>query len=59
VGQVTVIGTSAMTKYEQVIEVLKEEGKIAAIRKHRELYQLPLDQTIRIINELNYELTLK
>jgi hypothetical protein len=54
-----VIGTSAVTKCDQVIEVLKDEGKIAAIRKHRELYQLPLDQTIQIINELNYELTLK
>jgi hypothetical protein len=46
-------------KVNQVMKVLKEEGKIAAIRKHRELHALPLDQTIRIINELNYELTLK
>lgn len=41
---------------DQVYQVLKEEGKIAAVRKHRELYNLPLSETIMIINELNYKL---
>lgn len=42
---------------DQVMKVLAEEGKVAAIKKHRELYELPLSETIQIINELNYEIT--
>lgn len=45
-----------MTKKFQVEKVLKEEGKIAAAKKHRQLYKLPIDQTVKIINEWNNEL---
>jgi ribosomal protein L7/L12 len=44
---------------EQVTKVLKEEGKIAAVKKHRELYKLSLNETVEIINKMNDELTVK
>jgi ribosomal protein L7/L12 len=42
-----------------IIKILKEEGKIAAAKKHRELYKLSLNETVEIINKMNDELMVK
>jgi ribosomal protein L7/L12 len=42
-----------------IINVLREEGKIAAVKKHRELYKLSLNETVQIINKMNDELLAK
>jgi ribosomal protein L7/L12 len=48
-----ILEVNLLTKKFQVEKALKEEGKIAAVKKHRELYKLSLNETVQIINKMN------
>lgn len=44
-----------ITKKRQILNVLKSEGKIRAVKKCRELHGWSLSQSLQYVNKLMYE----